>query len=90
MGAAEIMEAIMIVCFGASWPFSVIRSWKSRSTKGKSLLFLILIDLGYVAGIIGKIFFNPSYVIVFYGINLFLVTADIFLYFRNKRIEMQQ
>jgi hypothetical protein len=52
---AEIFEIIMIVCFGFSWPMNVIKSYKSRTTKGKSLWFLLLIITGYVFGIIGKL-----------------------------------
>ena len=47
----EILEIIMILCFGASWPFNVAKSYRARTAKGKSLLFLILIEVGYVAGI---------------------------------------
>lgn len=82
----ELFEAIMLICFGVSWPVSVYKSWTSKSVKGKSLLFLCLIDTGYVVGLIGKILYNPSYVIVVYCINLIFVTTDIVLYFRNKRL----
>ena len=51
---AEILEVLMIVSFGASWPLNVIKSYKSRTTKGKSLAFLCLIVFGYIAGIISK------------------------------------
>ena len=77
----------MLICFGASWPVSVYKSWTSRSTKGKSLLFLLLIDIGYVVGLIGKLLFFPSYVIVVYCINILFVTTDTFLFFRNRRYE---
>ena len=91
---SEICEIIMLVCFGASWPLNVRKSYKARSTKGKSLWFLILIKLGYVAGIISK-FTNESYmaqisdkwyVLFFYFLNLSMVGLDIALYFRNRRL----
>ncbi len=88
-GMAEITEAIMLICFGVSWPISAYKSYKSRQTGGKSLLFLILIDLGYVVGLLGKIFFRPDYVIIVYCINLFFVTLDLCFYFRNRRLERQ-
>jgi len=84
---AEICEVIMLVCFGASWPVSVYKSWTSRSTKGKSLLFLLLIDTGYIVGLTGKLIFSPSYVIAVYCINILFVTTDIVLFFRNRRLE---
>ena len=91
---SDILEIAMLVCFGASWPLNVIKSYKARSTKGKSLGFLILIIIGYVAGIISK-FANPAfmdaiaqkwYVLFFYFLNLTMVSADLALYFRNRRL----
>lgn len=82
-----IFEFLMLVCFGASWPFSIMKSLKSKSTKGKSLMFMTLIELGYVFGIIHKLLYNYNWVIWMY-ITLFLVVAfDIALYFRNRRLE---
>ncbi|MBO5306270.1 MAG: hypothetical protein J6B12_05850, partial [Clostridia bacterium] len=57
---AEILEVIMIVSFGASWPLNVLKSYRARTTKGKSLAFLLLILFGYVAGITSK-FMNDTY-----------------------------
>ncbi|MBR6530997.1 MAG: hypothetical protein IKT61_00670 [Clostridia bacterium] len=92
---SEILEIVMIVSFGASWPMNVIKSYKSRSTNGKSLAFLMLIFFGYIAGITSK-FMNEAYmaafgekwyVLFFYFLNLFMVGADLVLYFRNKKLE---
>lgn len=91
----EIFEIIMIVSFGASWPFNVMRSYKARTAKGKSLSFLCLILFGYVAGIISK-FINETYmanfgskwyVLFFYVLNFIMVFADLLLYFRNKKLD---
>ena len=87
---AEILEIIMVVSFGASWPFNVIKSYKARTTKGKSLLFLCLIFFGYIAGICSKlVMFNPKkwYVLFFYVLNLIMVGADLVLYYRNYRLD---
>ena len=92
---AEIAEVIMIVCFGASWPFNVIKSYKARTAKGKSPAFLCLIILGYIAGIASK-FLNEAYmssfnekwyVLFFYFLNLFMVSVDLVLYFRNRMLD---
>ena len=92
---AEILEVIMVVSFGASWPFNVIKSYKARTTKGKSLLFLLLIFFGYIAGIISKLV-NPAYmdaigekwyVLFFYILNFIMVGADIIMYVRNKKLD---
>ena len=85
---ASILESIMILCFGLSWPMSIARSLKSKSTKGKSLLFMCFIAFGYICGISAKLLerkYNLAF--WFYIPNIVMVTMDICLYFRNKRIE---
>ena len=92
---SEILEIIMIVSFGISWPVNVVKSYKSRTTKGKSLLFLSLIFFGYIAGITSKLvneaymanFSDKWYVLFFYFLNFIMVGADIVLYIRNKRLD---
>lgn len=88
---AEICEILMIVCFGFSWPMNVIKSYRSRTAKGKSLLFLLLISIGYVFGIIGKLVSGGFkwYVLFFYVLNLCMVLTDLCLYFRNRRIDRE-
>ena len=92
---SEVLEIVMILSFGASWPMNVIKSYKSRSAKGKSIMFLALIFFGYIAGIASK-FANPTYmanfaekwsVLVFYFINITMVGADIALYVRNRMLD---
>ncbi len=92
---AEILEIAMILCFGASWPMNVIKSYRARSTKGKSLAFLCLIFVGYIAGIASKLlneaymaeFAAKWYVLFFYVLNLLMVGADLVLYARNYRLD---
>ena len=87
---AEMFEAAMVICFGASWPLSVYKSYKSRTAKGKSLPFQVLIFLGYICGITGKIITqNITYVFIFYVLNLIMVGTDLALYARNHRLDMQ-
>ena len=94
---SEFLEILMILSFGASWPFNVIKSIKTKSTKGKSLLFLCLIFFGYIAGIASK-FMNAEYmadfaakwyVLFFYVLNLIMVGADLVLYYINRRLELK-
>ncbi|MBP3321393.1 MAG: hypothetical protein J6M12_03475 [Clostridia bacterium] len=83
-----IFECIMLICFGLSWPISVYKSLTSRSTKGKSLVFMLAIIIGYLAGILGKITGGQfNYVLVLYCINLTVVCFDLALYFVNKQNE---
>ena len=92
---SEILEITMIVSFGASWPLNVMKSWKARTTKGKSLPFLCLIFFGYIAGIASKLL-NEGYmaqigekwyVLFFYVLNLIMVGCDLVLYYRNYLLD---
>ena len=94
---AEILEVLMVVSFGASWPFNVIKAYKARTAKGKSLLFLCLILFGYIVGIASKLvndaymanFADKWYVLFFYCLNFIMVSADLIIYFRNKKIDKE-
>ena len=91
MQIAELFEILMIVSFGLSWPMNVIKSYRARTTKGKSLPFLLLISTGYVFGIIGKLIGGNFkwYVLFFYVLNLVMVSTDLALYVRNYRLDKQ-
>lgn len=77
-------EILMLVCFGVSWPVAVIKTYTSKTVKGKSFLFLLLILFGYIFGIIHKIIYNFDYVIWLYVINGLLVLTDMALWFAYK------
>lgn len=82
----SIFEAIMLICFGIAWPFSIYRSWKSKSIAGKSLPFLIIVIIGYISGTVHKILFSMDYVIYLYITNAIMVFIDILLYLKNKKL----
>ena len=87
----ELMEICMVVSFGCSWPMNVIKSYKARTTKGKSLGFLLFIFLGYICGIVGKLL-SPGYkwyVLFFYVLNMTMVGVDLLLYARNAKLDRQ-
>lgn len=81
----SIFELIMLACFGASWPFAVIKTWRTKNVKGKSLLFLILIFIGYCSGVLHKIFYKPDWVLSLYILNGIMVCTDLCLYFKYKK-----
>lgn len=83
----SIFEALMLVCFGASWPFAVVKTYRTKNVKGKSSLFLSLVILGYLFGIIHKILYNFDYVIFLYVFNCLMVLLDLILYFKYKKLE---
>ena len=82
-----LFEFLMLFCFCFSWPFAIMKSYRSRSTKGKSLLFMLLIIAGYAFGIIHKVLNSFNWVTWAYVAGLTLVTIDLILYWRNRRIE---
>ena len=95
---SELLEITMLLCFGASWPMNVIKSWRARTAKGKSLAFLCLIEIGYVAGVASKLL-NPAYmasfsekwyVLFFYILNFAMVSVDFCLYWRNKKLDRER
>ena len=92
---ATAFETVMIICFGLSWPLSVYKSWKSRTAKGKSILFEVFIWIGYVFGISKNfiMFSNGSNSWVFflgwafYFFNFIMITIDMVLYYRNSKLD---
>ena len=72
-------EIGMLVCFGASWPLSILKLWRTKRSDGKSRLFLAIVILGYVCGVLHKIFYNFDLVVLLYVLNLAMVALDLHL-----------
>ena len=88
---SEILETIMLICFGLSWPLTVCKSYKSRTAKGMSLAFILMILFGYIAGITAKILHGSvNYVLAVYFINFMIVSADLIVYYRNRRLDKKR
>ena len=88
MEFGHLFEALMLICFGFSWPLNVIKAYKARTAKGTSLAFIFLIITGYLAGITAK-FVNHqfNYVLAVYFLNLAIVMMNVFVYIRNKSLD---
>ncbi len=86
----SIFEAAMMLCFGASWPFQVAKTYKTKDVKGKSIFFLWLVEIGYVCGMIHKVLYNPDIVFFLYLLNFALVGTDMFLYYLYKDRDAQK
>jgi hypothetical protein len=78
----SFFEIVMLICFGLSWPISIVKSLRTKVVIGKSPLFLGIICVGYLSGIAHKLFHSPDWIISLYALNLLLVAADMVLYFR--------
>ncbi len=75
----------MLLCFGAAWPFSIYKTVQCGDVRGKSILFLLIVLLGYIFGILHKMFYNFDNVIYLYAFNGLMVATDIALYVRYKK-----
>lgn len=85
----SVFEVLMLLCFGAAWPFSIYKSYKSKTNNGKSIIFLFVVMAGYLSGILHKLFYNYDPVIFLYALNLIMVGTDAILWFRNGRLEQK-
>ena len=87
----SILETIMLVCFGFSWPLNVIKEYKSRTAKGTSLPFILLIITGYLAGISAKLITGQiNYVLIAYLLNLAIVSLNVIVYFHNVSLDKKR
>lgn len=78
-----LFEIIMLVCFGISWPISIIKALRTKVVAGKSPLFMSIVALGYISGILFKLTSETvSPVIALYIVNFFMVSFDLSLYYR--------
>ena len=85
---SEMLETVMLICFGLSWPISVYKNIKARSARGMSLGFILLIILGYAAGISAKIVSGHiNYVLIVYILNMAVVLVNLAVYFRNRALD---
>ena len=86
---SELLEALMVISFGISWPVSIHKSYRGRTAKGKSPVFLLFIWFGYWCGIAAKLVAHDlTYVFFFYVLNCVLVFIDLMLYLRNRRLDL--
>lgn len=91
MNIVHVLEAGMLVCFGVSWPFNIAKSLRSRTAKGKSVVYEILVVVGYFFGLAAKIILGDvNYVMIFYIVDILMVTTDILLTFRNRRLDRER
>ena len=87
----SILETVMLICFGFSWPLNVIKAYKAKTAKGTSLPFILLIITGYIAGIAAKVITGQiNYVLIAYIVNLAIVSLNIIIYFRNVSLDKKR
>ena len=92
MDIVQLCEVGMLIAFGCSWPFNISKSWRSRTARGKSVIFEFVIIFGYLVGVTGKmITWQRTGVLAYstwvYFADIAMVAIDIVLYFRNIRLD---
>jgi hypothetical protein len=88
----QIFEATMLICFGSAWPASIYRVWKAKCSEGKSIYYLIIVFIGYMAGILFEFFGAHSSVIYLYLLNAAMVLIDtaLTIKYRKKPCKIQK
>ena len=85
-----IFEALMLICFGVSWPVSIAKALRTKFVRGKSWLFMSLVIVGYLSGVLHKVLNpdpitgRPHPVVWLYLFNLAMVIVDLLLYLRYR------
>lgn len=88
---SELLETVMLICFGFSWPINVVKNTRAKTAKSMSFPFIMLVIVGYVAGIAAKLITHRiNYVLVVYIINLIMVSVNILVYARNRRLDRER
>lgn len=91
VSVAEMLEAVMLICFGLSWPLNAYKAYKAQTAAGTSWQFIVLITLGYFAGIAAKfVSGNINWVLAVYIINVVCIGANWVVYVRNRRLDAQR
>ena len=97
MEFAKILEAMMLIIFGASWPAQILKTIRAKNPQGKSFLFLYMILTGYACGLASKFVggtWRGNWIIYLYMLDLLMVGTDTVLshyYLRRlKRISAQE
>ena len=88
---ASVFEALMLICFGISWPTNAYNSYKARTAVGTSWQFLLLITVGYLFGIAAKFCAGPlTWVFGVYVLNLLFLAVNWVIYARNRKLDAER
>ena len=84
---SSYLEAAMLICFGASWPFAIIKTIRAKNPAGKSYLFAALVVAGYVAGSIARFMRNgvdAVFCLYIFDMLMVLIDTALCLYYRKQ------
>lgn len=77
----SVFEAVMLICFGFSWPISIAKTLRTKVVDGKSPLFMAVVCAGYACGIAHKALYAFDWITMLYAVNMVMVAVDLSLYF---------
>ena len=90
-GLSVFFEMCFLLCFAAAWPSNIVKSWRSRTARGRSMVFPLIVEAGYIFGIISKFTAESlTYVVFFYFLNFTMVAIDLALTLRNRRLDAKR
>lgn len=85
MTAAAILEFAMLFAFGFSWPFAIMKTWRTKRVDGKSPAFMVIVLVGYACGIAAHVVEGTKlWLCAVYLLDMALVSTDLALYFRYR------
>ena len=88
---SSIFEMMFLIGFGVSWPMNIVKDIRGKTSKGKSLMFLVFALFAYACGILSKLTAETiSFVLVFYIINAVMVVVDTVFWFVNHRRDLKR
>lgn len=88
---SSIFEMLFLVGFGLSWPMNIVKDIRGKTSKGKSLMFLVFALFAYACGILSKLTAETiSFVLIFYIINAMMVVVDTVFWFVNHRRDLKR
>lgn len=83
---SQIFEFMMLLAFGFSWPFAILRTYRAKRVDGKSPAFMSIVLFGYVCGILAHLVEGTKlWLCVVYLVDMALVSTDLALYFHYSR-----
>ena len=86
MMLAAFLEFAMLFAFGFSWPFAIMKTWRSKRVDGKSPAFMVIVLIGYACGIAAHLVEGTKLWLCFvYLADMALVSTDLALYFHFSR-----
>ncbi len=84
----ELTSSVMLILFASSWVFNITKSIRARTAKGKSVIFELIIYVGYIIGAIGFVAMGKyNFTFYCYLLDLVMVTIDLSFTFRNMRLD---